>query len=614
MQWARYVCSVKPKSTEMKNLLKIMSLLLLMTTTMFIQSCDEGDDIKPAPTVGLDATSGSNIPGEPVTINATVNAPNGGQALIVYVNGAEEEAFDMAGAKDFEQAFEYTVPTDAAIGSKIIISFQAIDNDNYPSAVANYTLTVGDPVVVLEGELTTQTLDAANPYLLKGQVFINSGVTLTIPAGTTIKGDKASKAVLVVRPGGQLVANGTVDNPVVFTSAQSEGERDRGDWGGIVMLGNAFVNQTNLPAIEGISPAQTFGQNTDPATNANHNGGTLNYVRIEYAGIELTPNNETNSLTMGGVGNGTTIDYVQVSYGGDDGFEWFGGTVNAKHLISLSTWDDDFDTDFGYQGKVQFALAVRNPFFADQSGSNAFESDNQASDTDNSEPSANRAVGYTQPVFSNVTVLGPRDFNAGINNATRTISANYQNTLHLRRRTGISIFNSFFSGFPTGLKLDDAGTLANLNSGLMKLAYNVMAVPTNTELGATTSATGAVFVTNTGTGDATFLRDYWTNNNNTFIKTAVGALWSPTPGTPTGSTDPYPALGLDKAMFWGGQNSSNFSSNPTFSVTTGTLSSGANFADPKLANFFEAVSYRGAFGGTDWTDGWAEFQPLNAQY
>ena len=296
----------------MKKIMQLLSLAITLSAVLFIQSCDDEENIQPAPTVTLDASSGQAVPGASVTINATASAPNGGQSLVVYVAGVEEEAYDMAGAADFAQEFIYAVPANAVIGSTIVISFQAIDSRNYPSAISNYTLTVGDPVVTLQGNLATMELTAGQTYLIKGQTFVPSGVTLTIPAGTVIKGDKASKGTLIVQPGGKLIANGTAASPVVFTSAQAAGERDRGDWGGIVMLGDAWVNQTALPAIEGISPTQNYGNITSPTTNETQNAGTLTYVRIEYAGIELTPNNETNSLTMGGLGNGTTIDHVQV--------------------------------------------------------------------------------------------------------------------------------------------------------------------------------------------------------------------------------------------------------------------------------------------------------------
>jgi hypothetical protein len=593
----------------MKTSIKLVSLLALFISVLFVQSCKE-EEIKPAPVVTLDASEGQNTPGSTVTINATVEAQNGGQSLVVYVSGTEVESVDIAGAGTFSHAFEYTIPANAVVGSKIIIAFQVIDKKNYPSSITNFILTIGDPVLKLEGTLATQTLDATKPYLLKGQVFIPSGVTVTIPAGTVVKGDKASKAVLIVQPGGKLIANGTATNPIVFTSAQAAGERDRGDWGGIILLGNAWVNQAALPAIEGITPTQTYGNITSPTTNADHDAGSLKYVRIEYAGIELTPNNETNSLTMGGVGNTTVVDNVQVSFGGDDGFEWFGGTVNAKHLISLSTWDDDFDTDFGWGGKVQYGLVVRNPFFADQSGSNAFESDNQA----NANDTPGGVAGYTRGIFSNITVLGPRDINAP---TARPLSANYQNGLHFRRRTSISIFNSFISGFPVGIRLDDQASLDNLNAGNAKLAYNIFASPNTTVNGTSVTANNVAFATGLSSGDVTALVAHFNTNSNTLLNPTGSEAWSSTPGTPAGSINPYANLGISADLFWGGKTSSTYPANPSFVVTSGTLATGANFTDPKFTGdtfFDKTVTYRGALGATDWTDGWADFQPLNAAH
>jgi hypothetical protein len=371
------------------------------------------------------------------------------------------------------------------------------------------------------------------------------------------------------------------------------------------MLGNAFVNQTALPKIEGIQPDQSFGNITSPTTNATENSGSLKYVRIEYAGIELTPNNETNSLTMGGIGSGTTVENVQVSFGGDDGFEWFGGTVSAKYLVSHSTWDDDFDTDFGWSGNVQFGLVVRNPFFADQSGSNAFESDNQG----NGNALAGlcdgtTTVGCTRGVFSNITVLGPRE------TQSRSISGNYQNAAHIRRRSAISIFNSFFSGFRVGIRIDDQGTLDNLTSGAGKHGYNVLSVPGATLIGTSTSASDAAFATGLtiapdAAGNATAISNYWTTNNNTVFNNIT-------------STAVFADLGITTSLFWAGQTSSNYPSNPNFVLAAGVagannLNAGANFTDPKLTGF-TSTTYRGAFGATDWTDGWAEFQPLNKVY
>lgn len=136
-------------------------------------------------------------------------------------------------------------------------------------------------------------------------------------------------------------------------------------------------------------------------TNATESSGTLQYIRIEYPGIAFLPNNEINGLTLGGVGSGTTLDDIQVSYSGDDSYEFFGGTVNAKYLVAFSGTDDDFDTDFGYSGKCQFLLAVRDSSYYDAAGaSNGFESDNDGTGT--------TSTPITSPVFSNVTLIGPK--------------------------------------------------------------------------------------------------------------------------------------------------------------------------------------------------------------
>ncbi|MBL7854872.1 MAG: hypothetical protein JNL17_10770 [Cyclobacteriaceae bacterium] len=613
----------------MKKTLKLMAIFMAVAGVLALQSCNDDDGPGSGPVVSLNKTTDQNIPGSTISVTADVNAPNGGRDLTVYVAGVEEDVLDMGGSADFSVDYSYQIPANAIVGSKIIVSFQATDNSDYSSAVANLVITVGDPIVVLQGNLTTQTLNKGVPYLIKGQTFIPNGVTVTVQPGAIIKGDKATKGTLIVSPGGTLVANGTAAEPIVFTSSQAIGERDRGDWGGIVMLGNAFVNQSTLPAVEGISPAQVYGNNTSPATNATSNSGTLRYVRIEYAGIELSPNNETNSLTMGGIGSGTTIEYVQVSFGGDDGFEWFGGTVNAKYLVSFSTWDDDFDVDFGWSGNVQYGLAVRNPFFADQSGSNGFEIDNQGNgnatfngdatrgcDADNS-GGANTTVGCTRGIFSNITILGPRPTTP---TGGSNLSGNNQNAVHYRRRNAVQIHNSFLSGFRLGIRLDDGGTWSNLAGTLTTGANggfknNVLTVPNGAERGATT-ATEAAFVTSTSvtaTGntpafnsDGTTLRDYWTNNGNTF--------------TLSNTVANHTALGIDAALFWDNKGRPGnttgaplYPSNPNFALLAGgTLSTGAVFTG--LPGFFTSGTFRGAFSTTDWTDSWAEFQPDSKVY
>lgn len=431
------------------------------------------------------------------------------------------------------------------------------DNNNTPI----------DTVVVLEGNLETQTLTKDKKYLIKGQTFVRSGKVLTIQPGTIIKGDKATKGTLVVDKGGRIEANGTAAEPIVMTSNLPAGSRDRGDWGGLVILGNAPVNQTD-PSIEGITPSVTFG-----GTNAADNSGTYRYLRVEYAGIELSPNNETNSITMGGVGSQTVMEYCMVTYGGDDGFEWFGGSVDGKYLIAFGMWDDCFDVDFGYSGKVQFGLSIRYPSFADQSGSNAFECDNG--------PNDNTTAFLTTGVFSNFTCIGPRSTNA------QSINANYQHSMDLRRRTAVTIANSVFTGYPRGLRMNQQSVYDNYAAGTGKLLNNIMVAPNTTfSVGSGMTATATDIQT-------------WFNLTNTTITAAI--------------EDQFAVLGLASNLAFGNNVTTNYPSNPNFAVTSGTLASGASFTDAKLAGF-QSVAYRGAFGASDWTDGWAEFLPNTKTY
>ncbi|MFM7770088.1 MAG: T9SS C-terminal target domain-containing protein, partial [Bacteroidota bacterium] len=271
-----------------------------------------------------------------------------------------------------------------------------------------------------------------NIYILSGFVKVTANDTLVIQPGTIIKGDLVTKGSLIIERDAYLHAEGTAEQPIVMTSQKSAGQRSYGDWGGLIICGRGAVN---APANAGNGTAageavveggvgSSYGGGANP--EANDNSGIIRYVRIEFGGIPFQPNSEINGLTLCGVGNGTTIDHVQVSYCGDDAFEWFGGNVNVKNIIAYRNWDDDFDTDFGYQGNVQFALSVRDPQIADQSGSNGFESDNDAA--------GSTATPNTRAKFSNVTIIGPYAFNS-------TINSNYKRALHLRRRTETSAFN-----------------------------------------------------------------------------------------------------------------------------------------------------------------------------
>lgn len=395
-------------------------------------------------------------------------------------------------------------------------------------------------------------------YLLKGFIYVDDGATLDIQEGTVIKGDKPTKGTLIVRRGGKLMAEGTSSQPIVFTSNQPAGSRDYGDWGGIILCGRAPHNQPADPTIEGGPDAQYGG------TDANDNSGTLKYVRIEFCGIAFQPNQEINGLTLGAVGSGTVLENIQVSYSGDDSYEWFGGTVNAKNLIAFRGWDDDFDQDFGWQGKVQFAMSLRDPNIADQSSSNGFECDNDAA--------GNSAAPYSQGTWSNVSIFGPKA------DASTTFNDQYKRALHLRRNTQTRVVNSVFAGYPTGLYIDGNSTQANATNGDLMFRNNVLS----------------------GMGTA--------------LDVPSGQTWDQ-----TGITTWFNTSGWNNMIYTNNSelqvaNAFNLTS-PNFLPNSGSpLLSGADFSGPYADSFFENVSFRGAFGTTNWTAGWANWDPQNTAY
>ena len=222
------------------------------------------------------------------------------------------------------------------------------DENNDNPIPSGETFDLGDGSNAYEIS-SNMTLTYPNTYNLRGFVYVTEGATLTIEPGVVIKGEKESKATLIVERGGKLIAEGTSERPIVFTSAQDPGKRKPGDWGGIILLGKAKNNMGEQTIEGGVRSKHGGNDDTD-------NSGVLKYVRCEFAGIEYSTDNEINAITFGSVGSGTTVDYVQVSYSGDDSYEWFGGSVNCKHLVALGTWDDDFDTDNGFSGNCSFWL------------------------------------------------------------------------------------------------------------------------------------------------------------------------------------------------------------------------------------------------------------------
>ena len=316
--------------------------------------------------------------------------------------------------------------------------------------------------------------------LLQNKVYVKNNATLTILPGTIIRGDKLTQGTLIITRGAKIIANGTSTSPIIFTSNEIEGSRSEGDWGGLVLLGLARNNQPGGVAnIEGIAPTTDtqFGGNFD-----DDNSGTLRYVRVEFAGIPLQPNKEINGITFGSVGSETIVDYCQVSFSGDDSFEWFGGTVNCKHLIAYRGLDDDFDTDFGYRGKVQFGLIIRDKNLSDAAGdSNSFESDNDAAGS-NAQP-------LTAAIFSNITTVGAK----GDGSLSLPVGETFSKAFRIRRNSSISVFNTLVAGWERGLSIEGTSVEDNVTGDSLSFSNNELV---NLPVGSNAvTASGAFYAT-----------------------------------------------------------------------------------------------------------------------
>ena len=314
----------------------------------------------------------------------------------------------------------------------------------------------------------TLTLDPAKVYLLRSLVVVRNGGKLIIPAGTVIRGQANSQsspkqyATIIVERGGYIQIDGTVTNPVVMTSAKPVGSRDRGDWGGLVLCGKAINNQGPDIQMEGFNNValdNTLAKHG--GINDDDNSGSINNLRIEFGGMAFEPNKEINGLTFCSVGRNTTINNVQVSFSGDDSYEWFGGTVNCKHIIAFKGTDDDFDTDFGYRGAVQFGIAFRDSSYFDMSWnapsgastSECFESDNDAS--------GSGRLPLTSAVFSNMTCVGPVPAGMTWSQLTTTQKGAFRRGVRIRRNSRLSIVNSIFMGYRNFVMFDGDSVLTN---------------------------------------------------------------------------------------------------------------------------------------------------------
>ncbi|HWO10821.1 MAG TPA: hypothetical protein VNN80_15110 [Polyangiaceae bacterium] len=400
----------------------------------------------------------------------------------------------------------------------------------------------------VSGDITANTTwTSGNTYVLDDITYVVSGVTLTIEPGTTIKGGGIGSALIVVR-GGRLVAEGTAASPILFTSDIAEGLRGPGDWGGVALLGAAPTN-VDGPQLEGIEALGGRGAygGTDPA----HDCGSLEYVRIEFAGFEFSMDNELNGLTLAGCGTGTNIDYVQVHRGSDDGIEIFGGTVDIHHVVLSNIQDDSLDWDFGWTGRAQFLVARHDAATSDA----GFEADNGNPSTDVQPRSA--------PTIYNATLVG----SAGSGSPGMV----------LRRGTWGTIYNTIVTGFPvSGVDIRDTFSVdGTATAPPSLLVANSIFFNNGTD--------GAEHGDADGTGDAD---DDGGFDENAYVRGEAFANRF--------DVDPGLASAADVSA-------------PSFVPAAGSAAASGAATPP--AGLDARATYVGAFapGGADWTSGWTAY-------
>ena len=408
---------------------------------------------------------------------------------------------------------------------------------------------IDKPVVVVTEEVTgTESWVSANYYVLRGAVFVRAGATLNIAPGTRIIGESGSVGTLIVERGGRLNAIGTAAAPIVFTSDQPIGQRGRGDWGGIIINGRARVNFAG-GEVAGEGDTGNYG-----GTNDNDNSGSLHYVRVEFSGVEFSPDNELNGIAFQAVGRGTSVHHVQAHMSRDDAMEWFGGTVDGKYMVMSNAADDQVDWTFGWTGRLQFvAVTLRG-----DDGDNGIEGDNNEFN--------NEVLPRSHPQIYNITLCGDSDTSEG---GESVRAAN------IRRGTTFTIRNFLVTGFKTtGFQISDAATLAQVNNGVSQMGAGVA----------------------------------WNIRNSTTGVAGVAMHSSVTPFITSGR---FPNVRLDVDPGVSTTGCSNHA-NPNFQPSGIATLAGGQLApiQPPNDGFFDAVTFIGAVPpapSANWMDGWTSF-------
>lgn len=397
---------------QFARLLPSIRSILFLSALAAVAACSDDDPVAPAAPAAPTGVSAAASGATGVTLS-WVAVPNAQSYLIERATGATGTFAQVA-----TPAAGVVTYADNGLTAGTTYRYRVYARrgtlQSVASAEATIALAVAGPKLrVVEGSITAnQTWFADTTYVIKGFVKVVAPATLTIAAGTRIVGDAdVVGSALFILQGAQIDARGTATQPIVFTSERPAGERQPGDWGGLVIVGKGRINRSGRVVLEGTTATAADEVVYSGGTDNADNSGILQYVRVEFAGYPVLQNAELNSFTFAAVGSGTTMDHLQSMAGLDDSFEWFGGAVNAKYLVSYEAGDDHFDAAEGYSGKNQFLIAYQDTLLRARAGlPGGPSSDPQAFEVDGCEGTGcdlgRASIPHTMPVFANFTLVG----------------------------------------------------------------------------------------------------------------------------------------------------------------------------------------------------------------
>jgi len=522
---------------------------------------------------GVTAPTGLTVTAlTPASVQVTYNAVTGATSYVL------QRAEGTAGSFSTIASPTATSYDDSGLEENTTYRYRVAANvgtrqSDFGTEVSITTAVAGPKVATISSNITAnRTLYKDTVYTLNGFIRVGNGATLTIEAGTRIEGDfNTLGSSLMILRGAKIRAMGTAAEPIVFTSSRPAGQRQPGDWGGLILVGNGIINRSSPVIIEGTGTgADNPEVNYAAGTDNNDSSGELHYVRVEFAGYAPAQDAEYNSFSFAAVGSGTVLDHLESLAGLDDSYEFWGGAADAKYLVSYESGDDHFDMSEGYSGRLQYLIAYQSKVLTPRTGAGNVSNDPQGIENDGCAGSnctdGQDSQPYTLPLVANFTLIGT---GPGVVDAT---SGGYG--MVLRRGTGGWYLNGVFARWPRAAMSirDQTSTGARITAGQL-IVQNVLSADN-----------AALFQSGQLSVDAT-------GNALDDMTTAASALFNVLPADPSAG-----------AHF-------DWTPSPNSPARTGGMAAFSGALAAKAGTFVVATAFRGASdpAGTKWWEGWTTY-------